>query len=289
MRKSLFIAITLAVVFIGANAWADFSLDFTSGTQNLAADAGYTSSTYTSDIVVTNQYQAYGLTFLPAATSGGVPVPGATPDQGTIPPGGSGTPGVVGGATFGLVTSPTSALWYQDSATQIGKGALNTYSTNIGTSTYPFSNNFIGFNNGQNTGNSYDAGGEIEFSSELNSLSFSLSKPVHASSGSGNHGGTGTNKYVYVDFYNNGILVGTDAVTYGGQNNGWESYTSNGSSGYGSYSLNGPFNAVVLDAANPFMIESVSGTSGPSPIPATIWLMSGGLLGFLGLKRKYLS
>ena len=56
------------------NARLTLLSNFDTGTQNLAADAGITSqSNYASDIVVTNQYQAEGVTFLPANTSGGPP------------------------------------------------------------------------------------------------------------------------------------------------------------------------------------------------------------------------
>jgi len=289
MRKSVFIALTLAMFLIGANARADFSLNFTAS-QNLAP--GATSTSYTQDIVVTSQYAAEGVTFLPANGSGNVYLPGTTPDQGTIP---SGT--LVGGATYGVVTSPTSAVWYEDTATQIGNSTtLNTY-TAVGTATNPFTNDFIGFNNGTGTGNSYDAGGEIQFSSELSSLNISFSRPVHSGGGGGNHSGTGTNKYIYIDFYNNRILVGQDAVVYGGSASGWLQYTSGGSTSSsfgntGAYSgyeaLNGAsFNAVVLDGANPFILDSLSGTSvRTAPIPPTIWLFGAGLLGFLGIKKK---
>jgi hypothetical protein len=49
-----------------------------------------------------------------------------------------------------------------------------------------------------------------------------------------------------------------------------------------------PITEALLYSSNPFVIEALDGTDA-TPIPPTIWLFSAGLLGFLGLKRKYLS
>lgn len=297
MKKLVVLVGVLAILTFGANAWAGFSLNIT----NLAGST-YSSNTSGSDIVVTSQYAAQGVTFLPLDSNG---APGTTLNTGIAGYGGS--DGSVGGATFGLATNSTSANWYYDNANQIGgSGAAHTYNTSL-----PFTSNFIGFNNGNTTdatntyssNGKYYAGGEIQFTSELSSLSFSFARPNSPTGGT--VGGSGSalnaNKYMVMDFYNGSTLVGVDAISAGGGgSSSWLAYTSGGSTSSsfgntGTYSgylaLNGAsFNAVVLESGNPFMIENLTGTYSATPIPNTAWLLgAAGLVGVPGIKRKHLA
>ena len=110
MRKNLFTLLTLAMILIGANAWADFALDFTTDGQNLLP-GGYKSAP---DILVTNQYSSYGVAFLPEVHTGGA--------SGSVTVGGAQYQ--LGGATYGYWTKSTGVEWYGDSST-LGIGCMN--------------------------------------------------------------------------------------------------------------------------------------------------------------------